>query len=147
MFEFEFDASKKTTKDFVTLQEGPADFFIKKAYTSKDGVPTLTKSGEPVLVIELQMTDCAGQTGLIWERVTAKRGWVLARIGEAIGLDIYTKDGLIDENILVGKAGTCEIMHSADKVDANKIYTQIKRYIPCGKALESYDPFSASVPF
>lgn len=147
MFEFEFDISKKTVKDFVRLQEGPADFFIKKAYTSKDGVPTLTKSGEPVLVIELEMTDCAGQTGLIWERVTAKRGWVLARIGEAIGLDIYTKDGLIDENILIGKSGACEIVHVVDKVDATKVYAQIKRYISCGHALEAYDPFSDVVPF
>ncbi len=144
MFEFDYSDELKAKKEFVLLAEGPGSFVIKKATTTdKEGAPLLSNKGDSMLALELEVTDCKGEVGKVWQNITSKMGWVLDGLGKSVGFHIYNKEGMLDENFLVGKGGKCEIEHFL--IAANgKTKAQVKRYIPSVEDIKRYDPFDES---
>ena len=119
------------------LSAGPAVFQVVFAQE------TSSKKGDPMLEIELEVTDQYGAKKKMSEYLlgTEKMMWKLHAFLRAISREsLYTADGTIDPDMLLGGMGDCELEEKEEEYqgrDIKKII--IKSYVDPGAGVSAED--------
>lgn len=105
----EFDNSEAAKK----LKLGKAWFRIKDASDTKNGYPLLSKKGDPMMRLDIDVTDSDGVTAVLFSYITASMQWKLHELCKSIGHPEMYKDGITTHK-LMECTGYCELTSNED---------------------------------
>ena len=99
---------------YKILEPGEASFLINNIFDTNPNGSSMSSSrtGEPMIKIEFEVTDSRGATGLVNEYIVASQAWKVKQICWAINKpEIYMegKDSGINTKRMIGHAGMCVI--------------------------------------
>lgn len=119
------------------LSVGPAVFEVTGA------IETNSKKGDPMLEIEMDITDQFGTKKKMFEYLlgTEKMMWKLHAFLRAIKREhLYTPEGSIDPDMLLGGMGDCELEEKKEEYQGREtIKTIIKSYVDPNVAVSAED--------
>lgn len=109
--ESELAVTQTESTPSIELTPGDASFKIIGVYDcKKDGTPLTTKNGTPKLNVSFSVKDSRGQTGIVYEDLTANTAWKIKALLDAIGLGaLYDPSGTLNPDDLTGYSGKCKI--------------------------------------
>ncbi len=152
MFKFDFkpESELNTQDKKVILTPGPASFKIIAIFdTKKDGSPLTTMDGTPKITLSLSVKDSAGETGLVYDDLTARTAWKIKALLDALGLAaLYDESGQLNPDDLIGGMGACSI--KINKSEGYPDRTVVDRYTKAAKQAEikkDYSTYDDSIPF
>jgi hypothetical protein len=113
------------------LEPGWGYFQISRVDTlTKDGKPLVSKKGNPMLKVNLQVTDSRGATEFVTDWIVSDLDWKIANVQEALQItNLYDKQtGRFDIALLQNKCGACSLdIQSSDQYGDS---VRIKMYVP-----------------
>ncbi len=117
----------------VILADGDGKFTILNVLdTDKDGGQRMCSDGKtPKVTLKLSCVDCRGDSGVVFQDISANMQWAILQLGTAIGRNLYNETGITYWNNLIGLSGNCVF-----KTVTNPPYkpqTRIARYLPLSK--------------
>jgi hypothetical protein len=127
---FNYEYKEEAAKTLPTA--GPAKFSVRMVYDKdREGQPLVSKStGQPMLKLELFVTDSRGTKAVVYEHLTRAMGWKVKAIGDCLSLpSIYNASGAFNPNLLVGKEGQC-LLKIENSGYGDKCV--VEKYLPSG---------------
>lgn len=134
IFKFDYVSEADLGPTNTLLTAGDGKFKIIGAYDSKkDGTPLTTMDGSPKLRLSLSVTDCNGETSLVYDDITGKMAWKIKAILDSVGLGaLYDKSGAFSPEDIIGATGKCVIEIRTPEGSTEK-YNNIKKYVKAEK--------------
>lgn len=115
------------------LTVGLSYFSIKAIYDTdrRSGSPLVSKSGYPMIMVVLVVTDSTGMTGTIYDNISSNVSWKLEGIKKACGIkeEIYSQDiEAFNKNVLQGRGGYCSTVINKSQLYPDRM--AIASYLP-----------------
>ena len=153
IFRFDYKNPSDLEPKMAQLTPGDAKFKILAIFeTKKDGSPLTTMDGTPKITLSLSVTDCNGESALVYDDLTAKTAWKVKALLDALGLsELYDESGTLNPSDIAGGIGKCVIEVKKSEGYADRMV--IKKYVKAGKQASipkqhvAEDPNDDQIPF
>lgn len=146
MFKFEYKDESELGPKVTLLAPGEGKFKIISVFDKKkDGSPLTTMDGTPKLTLSIMVRDCDGDSGLVYDDLTARTAWKIKALADALGLPgLYDESGTLNPDDLINGEGRCNV--GTRKSDGYPDRTVIEKYLKSPKVRKAKADYSKELP-